>query len=92
VDIAVHTSMGAISAREMVVTSMAIDTMEDSRETTPMVITMDTMVSSATTQEPRKISHTSPVSSARRLDTLQTIALRQSPMSLPSPIHYRKDR
>jgi hypothetical protein len=41
--------------------------------TTPMVTTMDTMVSISTTQKP---THTSPVSSARRLDTLQTIALR----------------
>jgi hypothetical protein len=81
--------MGAVLAREVVVTSMAISTMEDSREKTPMVITMD---NTATTQKPRRISHTSPVSSARRLDNLQTIALRRSPMSLPRPIHFRKDR
>jgi hypothetical protein len=76
VDMVVHTSMGAVSAREVVVTSMAIRTMENSRETTPMVITMDTMVSTTTTQKPRRISHTLPVSSTRRLDTLQTIVLR----------------
>jgi hypothetical protein len=44
VDMAVHTSMGAISAKGMVVTSMAIRTMEDSGEITPVVIAMDTNV------------------------------------------------
>jgi hypothetical protein len=70
--------MEAISAKEMVVTSMAIDTMEDSRETTPMaitiVITMGTMDSTATTQKPRRISHKSLASSARRLDIMLVAA------------------
>jgi hypothetical protein len=49
VDMVVRTNMEVVLAREAVVTSMAIGTMEDSRETTPMVITIDTMVSIATT-------------------------------------------
>jgi hypothetical protein len=84
--------MGAISAKGMVVTSLAIDIMEDSRETTSMVITMDTKVSTAITQRPRGIFHRSPASSARRLDIMLTAAQKTSPMSLPSPIHFRKVR
>jgi hypothetical protein len=81
VDMAVRTSMGAISAKGMVVTSMAISIMEDSGEITPVVIAMDTMVSIAITQKQKRTSLTSLVSSAKRLDTLPTIALRQSLMS-----------
>jgi hypothetical protein len=96
VDMVVRTSMGAISAKEMVVTSMAISTMEDSRETISMairmVITMGTMDSTTTTQRPRRISHMSLASSARRLDIMLAAAQRTSPLSLPSPIHFRKDR
>jgi hypothetical protein len=94
VEMVVRTDMEAISAKEMAVTLMAIGTMEDSEETTPMtitmVITMGTMDSTATTQKPRRISHISPISSARRLDILQTIALRRSLMNLPSLIHSRR--
>jgi hypothetical protein len=88
--------MGAILAREMVVTSMAISTMEDSRETIStaitMVITMRTMDNTATTQKPRRISHRSLASSAKRMDIMLTAAQRTSPLCLPSPIHFRKDR
>jgi hypothetical protein len=84
--------MGAISAKGMVVTSMAIDTMENSREATPMVITMDTKVSTATTQRPSGIFHRSLSSSARRLVIMPTAAQKTSPLSLPSPIHSRKVR
>jgi hypothetical protein len=45
VEMVVCTGMEAISAKEMVATSTAIDPMEDSGETTPMAITMETMVS-----------------------------------------------
>jgi hypothetical protein len=92
VDMAVRTSMGAISAKGMVVTSMDISTMEDLRETTPMVITMDTKVSTATTQRPRGIFHRSLVSNARRLVIMLTAAQKTSPLSLPSPIHFRKGK
>jgi hypothetical protein len=84
--------MEAISIKEMVVTLMSIGIMEDSREITPMVITMGTMDSTATTQKPRRISHRSLASSARRLDIMLVAARRTSPLSLPSPIHFRKDR
>jgi hypothetical protein len=96
VDMVVRTSMGAISAREMVVTSMAISTMEDSRETIStaitMVITMGTMDSTATTQKLRRISHRSLASSAKRLDIMPIAAQRTSPLSFLSPIHFRKER
>jgi hypothetical protein len=70
--------------------------MEDSRETISMtirmVITMGTMDSTTTTQRPRRISHMSLASSARRLDIMLAAAQRTCPLSLPSPIHFRKDR
>jgi hypothetical protein len=76
----------------MVITSMLTGTMEGLRETTPMVITMDTKVSTATSQRPRGIFHRSLVSNARRLVIMLTAAQKTSPLSLPSPIHFRKDR
>jgi hypothetical protein len=82
--------MGAILAKGMVVTSMAISTMEDSGEITTMVITMDTKVSTATTQRPRGIFHRSLVSNAKRLDIMPIAAQITSPLSLPSPIHFKK--
>jgi hypothetical protein len=84
--------MGAVSAKGMVVTSMAISTMEDLGEITLVVITMDTMASITTTQKPRRTSLTSPVSSARRLVIMPPAAQKTSPLSLPSPIHFRKVR
>jgi hypothetical protein len=86
---------GGHSAKEMVATSIAIGTMEDSGETTPMaitmVITMETMVSTVTTQKLRRISRISHASSARRMDTIPQAARRISLMNLPSPIHFRRD-
>jgi hypothetical protein len=80
----------------MVVTLMAIGTMEDSGETTPMaitmVITMEAMVSTTTTQKLRRISRRSLASSARRLDIMLIAAQRISLMNLPSPMHFGKDR
>jgi hypothetical protein len=90
VDMAARTCMGAILAKGMVVTSMAISTIEDSGEITPMVITMDTKVSTAITQRPRGIFHRSLISNAKRLDIMPTAAQITSPLSLPSPIHFRK--
>jgi hypothetical protein len=65
---------------EMVVTPMAIGTMVEIRETTPMEamvtrmekmeITMETMVSTTTTQKLRKISRISHASIARRKDII----------------------
>jgi hypothetical protein len=76
----VHTGMEATS-KAMVATSMATSTMEDSGETTPMVITMGTtdttmeeMVSAVSTRMPRRISPTSHASSARRLGTTPPLA------------------
>jgi hypothetical protein len=95
VEMVVLTGMEAISAKEIVATSMAIDTMEDSGETTPMaitvVITMETMVSTTTTQKLRRISRISHASSARRMDTIPQAAQRTSLMNLPNPIHSRRD-
>jgi hypothetical protein len=90
---------------EMVVTPMAIGTMVETRETTPMeamdtrmeeieitmVTTMETMVSTAKTQKLRRISRISHVSIARRRDTIPQVAQRTSLMNLPSPIHSRRD-
>jgi hypothetical protein len=90
VDMAARTSMGVVSIKEMVVTSTVISIVEDSRETTPVDITMDTMVSIATTLNPRKTSLTSPVSSARRLVIIPPAAQKTSPLSLLSPVHFRK--
>jgi hypothetical protein len=92
VEMVVRTDMEAISAKEMVVTLMAIGTMEDSGETTPMAITMEAMVSTATTQKLRRISRRSLASSARRLDIMLIAAQRISLMNLPSPMHFGKDR
>jgi hypothetical protein len=116
-----------LKAMEMVVTLMAIGTMAETRETTPMditmeamvtkmeemditmetmvtkmeemeitmvitmVITMETMVSTATTQKLRRISRIPHASSARRMDTIPQAAQRISLMNLPSPIHSRRD-
>jgi hypothetical protein len=86
---------------EMVVTPMAMGTMEETRETTPMAITMkemgikmesmdirmEEMGSTVTTRELTRTFRISPVSSAGRLDTLQMTALKRSKMRPPSPIH-----
>jgi hypothetical protein len=91
----VRIGMEAISAKEMVATLVALGTMEDSGETTPraitMVITMETMVSTTTTQMRRRISPISHASSARRMDTIPQATQRISLMNLPSPIHFRRD-
>jgi hypothetical protein len=79
--------------------------MVETRETTPMditmeatvtkmetmVITMETMVSTTITQKLRRISLISHASSARRRDTIPQVAQRTSLMNLPSPIHSRRD-
>jgi hypothetical protein len=67
VDMAALTSMGIISTKEMVATLAAISIVEVSRETAPMDITVDTMVSITTTLNPRRTSLASLASSARRL-------------------------
>jgi hypothetical protein len=94
----VHTSMWDTS-KAMVATSMATSTMEDSGETTPMVTTMGTtvttmegMVSAASTQMARRISPTSPASSARRMGTTPTLAQRTSQMMLLNLTHFIRDR
>jgi hypothetical protein len=94
---------------EMVVTPMAIGTMVETRETTPMditmeamvtrmeemeitmVIKMETVVSTTTTQKLRRISRISHASSASRRDTIPQATQRISLMNLPSPIHSRRD-
>jgi hypothetical protein len=90
VDMATLTSMGVISIKEMVATSTTISIVEVSRETAPMDITVDTMVSIATTLNPRRTSLASPVSSARRLVIIPPAAQKTSPLRLPSPIHFRR--
>jgi hypothetical protein len=87
---AAPTSMGVVSTKETVVTSTAISTMEDSRETAPVNITVDTMVSIATTLNPRRTSLASLASSARRLVIIPPAAQKTSPLSLPSPVHFRR--
>jgi hypothetical protein len=76
---------------EMVTIPMAIDTMEDLEETIPMVITMEIMVSTVTTQSLRRISRQSPASNARRMVIMQTHVQRRSPVKSPSPIRFRRD-
>jgi hypothetical protein len=88
-------------AMEVVVTPMAIGTMVETRETTlmeatvtrmeEMEITMETMVSTSTTEKQRRISRISHASSARRRDTIPQVAQRTSLTNLPSPIHSRRD-
>jgi hypothetical protein len=90
VDLAALTSMGFVSIKEMVATSTTISIGEVSRETAPMGIMVDTMVSIATTLNPRKTSLTSPVSSERRLVIIPPAAQKTRPLSLPSPIHFRR--
>jgi hypothetical protein len=92
VDMATLTSMGVISAKEMVATSTTINIVEVSREATPVVIAMVIMVSIATTLNPRKTSLTSPVSSARRLVIIPPAAQKTNPLRLPSPIHFRRGK
>jgi hypothetical protein len=74
VDMAARTSMGVVSIKEMVATSTAISIMEVSRETAPMDIIVDIMVSIATTLNPRRTSLASLVSSARRMVTIPPAA------------------
>jgi hypothetical protein len=87
VEMEIHTGMVATLTKATVATSMAIGTMEDSGETTPMAITMvTTMVIMDTTMEemdgailtqlPRRISPTSHALSVRRLGTTPTLAQR----------------
>jgi hypothetical protein len=78
----------SMKAMEMVVTPMAIGTVVETRETTPMditmetmvtrmeeiEITMETMVSTTTTQKLRRISLISHASIARRRDTIPQAA------------------
>jgi hypothetical protein len=103
VEMETRTGIEATSTKAMVATSMAIDTMEDSGETTPMAITMvitvgtiDTTMkeldNAISTQMLRRISQTSPATSARRLDTTPTTAQRTRLMIQSSPIHSRRDR
>jgi hypothetical protein len=56
-----------------------------------MVITMETVVSTTTTQKLRRISLISHASSARRRDTIPQATQRISLMNLPSPIPSRRD-
>jgi hypothetical protein len=91
------TGTDATSQREMVATSMAIGTMEDSRETTPMAITIMVTTMGETditvsTQMPRRISPMPHASSVRRLGTTPQAAQRTRQMTQPSPIHSRRDR
>jgi hypothetical protein len=114
----------SLKAMEMVVTPMAIGTMAETRETTPMDIPMEAMVTTMEAMETiteameitteameitmeamdisieemdnttptrwlLRISRQSPVTSARRLDIMQTAALKISKIMLPSPIHSR---
>jgi hypothetical protein len=99
VEVEVHTGMEATTIEEMVATSMAIGTMEDSGETTPIVITMGTMDTTkaemdrtVSTQMPRRISPTSPTTSARRMGTTPPTAQKTSQRMQPSPIRSRRDR
>jgi FlaG/FlaF family flagellin (archaellin) len=84
-------------------TPMATSTMEDSEETTPMAIimvitmgtmdiTMGEMDIAVSTQMSRRISPTSPATSARRMGTIPTTAQRISQMMQPSPIHSRRGK
>jgi hypothetical protein len=77
----------------METTMEAMETTMEAMETTmeAMDIRMEEMGNTVTTQELTGISHISPVSSAGRLDTLRTTALKTSKMMLPSPIHSRRD-
>jgi hypothetical protein len=90
VDMAALTSMGIVSTKEMVATSTAISIVEVSRETAPVDISVDPMVSIATTPNPRRTSLASLVSSARRMVTIPPAAQKTRPLSLPSPIHFRR--
>jgi hypothetical protein len=99
VEMEVHTGMEVTSPRAMVATSMAMGTMEDSGETIPMAITMGTMDITMgemgiaiSTQMPRRISPTSPATSARRMGTIPPAVQRTSQMMQPSPTHSRRDR
>jgi hypothetical protein len=56
-----------------------------------MEITMETVVSTTTTQKLRRISRILHASSARRRDTIPQAAQRIGLMNLPSPIHSRRD-
>jgi hypothetical protein len=75
---------------EMDTTMEAMVTRMDEMEVT-MVTTMETMVSTTTTQRLRRISLISHASSARRRDTIPQAAQRISLMNLSNPIHSRKD-
>jgi hypothetical protein len=50
-----------------------------------MVITMGTMDNTATNQKLRRISHISPASSARRLDTLNCTEAKSDELANPNP-------
>jgi hypothetical protein len=74
-------------AMERVVTPMAIGTMEAMvTKMEEMEITMETMVSTTTTQKLRRISRISHALIARRKDIIP-----QTAQNLPSPIHSRRD-
>jgi hypothetical protein len=99
VEVGVHTGMEVTSTEAMVATSMATDTMEDSGETTPMVTivgtmdtTMEEMDSAVSTHMPRRISSTSPATSARRMGTTPPTVQKTSRRMQPIPIRSRRDR
>jgi hypothetical protein len=88
---------GGHFTRAMVATSMATGTMEDSRETTPMatitmVITMGEMDIAVSTPMLRRISPTSPATSARIMGIIPPTTQKISQMMQPSPIHSKRDR
>jgi hypothetical protein len=91
--------MEATSTKVMVETSMATGIMEDSGETTPMVITVETMDTTVeemdntvSTRMPRRIFPVSPASSVRRHGSTPPTAQRTSQRMQPSPIRSRRDR
>jgi hypothetical protein len=106
VEVTAHTSIMDISARGMATTTIVISPMEDSRETIPMVITMETMVdtmgvmgttmettaNTVTTQGTIGTCPTSHASSVGRQDTMLISAQRKILMKLPKPTHSRRDR
>jgi hypothetical protein len=79
---------GGRFSKEMEATLTAISIMEVSRETAPV----DTMVSIATTLNPRRTFLASLVSSARRMVTIPPATQKTRPLSLPSPIHFRRGK
>jgi hypothetical protein len=83
---------GIVSTKEVEATSTAISIVEVSRDTAPVDITVDTMVSISTTLNPRRTSLVSLASSARRMVTIPPATQKTRPLSLLSPIHSRRAR